>query len=243
MTTPTYGPSYGEPTAAPTYGTPYPVQPGQPGQPGQYERPVGPPPSKAKAYWALGLGWFPFFLGWVVAVVLACVVITRSGDGRNHGKRIAIWGLVGVGFWVAVIVAVFVFRPLAAHRDSAGDVTKAGSMSVVALRVGDCGQQPPSGPTSVVHVVPCAQPHAFQVLATFELSGDYPGDSAVSQESESGCEQRLSGMTQLRGRSDLRLTLLHPLASVWQQNKTVVCMATSDQPTTGSLLAGAGVAS
>jgi hypothetical protein len=229
MTTPSYGP----PPAVPAYGAPYPAQPGR-------QEPVGPPPSKATAYWALGLGWFPFFLGWVAAVVLALVVFTRSGDGRNHGKRIAIAGLVGVGFWVAVIVAVFVLRPFAAHRDSAGDVTKGGSMSVVALRVGDCGEQPPTGPTSVVHVVPCSQPHAFQVLATFELSGDYPGDAAVSQESESGCTQRLSQMTQLRGRTDLRLTLLHPVAAAWQRQRTVVCMASSDQPESGSLLTGAG---
>jgi hypothetical protein len=195
------------------------------------------------AWWALALGWFPFFLGWVVAVVFACVVFTRSGDGRNHGRRIAIFGLVGIAFWVAVVVAVFVFHPLRANRDAAGDITKGGTMSVEALRVGDCGTQPPTGPTSVVSVVPCSQPHVFQVMATFELSGDYPGDAAVSQESENGCTQRLSQMTELRGRPDLRLTLLHPVAAAWQHDRTVVCLAGTEQPTTGSLLTGAGTSS
>ncbi|MGC4110268.1 MAG: hypothetical protein QM747_07555 [Nocardioides sp.] len=230
MTTPSYGsPSYPPPPQGSPYGQPYPVQPG-------HQEPVGPPPSKATAIWSLVLGWIPFFLGWVVAVILAIVVLNRSGDGRNHGRKLAIGGLVGVGFWVAVIVAVFVFRPLAAHRDDAGNVTRAGNVTIDGLHVGDCGDHPPTGPTNIMHVVPCSQPHDYQVLTTFELSGDYPGDAVVVRRAEAGCEQRVKKMAALRGHVGLQLSLMRPEASSWTRQKTVVCMASTEQPTTGSLL-------
>jgi hypothetical protein len=224
MTTPTYGP----PPDAPAYGQPYPVQPGAPES-------FGPPPSKTLAVWALALGWIPIVFTWVAAVVLAIVVFDRSRSGRDHGKKLAIGGLVGVGFWVAVIVAVFFARPFAADRDGSGAVSKAGTITIDGLRVGDCGLTLPTSPTNVMHVVPCGQSHLVQVLATFELSGDYPGDDVVDRQAQAGCTQRLRAMPVLQGRSDLHLTLMRPVASSWTRERTVLCMARTDQPTTGSL--------
>jgi Septum formation len=238
------GPAYGSPAyGSPAYGAPGPV-PGNPYAAGSYaayggtNRPPIPPPSRAMAIWALVLGWIPCAIGFVVSVVLAIIVLSRSRGGQDHGKKLAIGGLVGVVVWIVLIVLVLVADPFGAKRDSSGHVTRAGDVTIDGLRVGDCGEKALSGITRTVHVVPCSQAHVFEVLATFELSGGpFPGDDTVKRLAEGGCVKRLSRMHELQGRDDLRLTYLHPISQTWRTQKTVICMVNTSQPTTGSVRA------
>lgn len=239
--TPHYGPSHETPARNPNggfatpYGPSYPVTAYPVGGYGTEQQ--GPPPKKTLGIWALVLGWVPFFPGWIACVVLAIIVFTRSRPGQDHGKKLAIFGLAGVGLYVLLIGAVFIWSPFGVHRDSTGHVTSAGDVTIDGMRVGDCGSNQLHGLTSTVHLVPCSDPHASQVMATFELKGAaYPGDDVVTRLSEGGCVKRLRGMPQLAGRSDLQLLFLHPVAGTWRNQKTVVCLAVSDQPLTGSLL-------
>jgi hypothetical protein len=103
------------------------------------------------------------------------------------------------------------------------------------MRVGDCGAKSLSGITRTVHVVPCSSPHVFEVMATFEMAGTYPGDDTVKRLAEGGCIKRLRKISALKGRNDLHMTFLRPIASTWDHQKTVVCMVNTPQPTTGSL--------
>jgi hypothetical protein len=225
---------YGAPAPPPPYGGahgtgPYPGGPGMPAQRA---------PSKAMAIWSLILGWVPCLIGWVVAVVLAILVLSRSKDGRPHGRGLAIGGLVGVGVWVVLIVAVLAIEPFGLHRDSHGHVTRAGDVAIKDLRAGDCGDEPDTGLTREVHIVPCDQPHVLEVAATFDLTGEtYPGDKVVRRQSVRGCIQRLSKLTQLQGHAELHGGYIRPSGGTWDVLKRVVCLVESDVPTTGSVIA------
>jgi hypothetical protein len=189
------------------------------------------------AIWALVLGWIPCLIGMIVSVVLAIMVLSRSRDGRNHGKGMAIGGLVGVGVWIVVLIAALAIHGFSsAQRDASGHLTRGGDVTINGLRVGDCGTKELSGITRTVHVVPCSQAHVFEVLATFQMpDGPYPGDDQVKRLAIGGCVKRAGRIPALKGRTDLHLTYLHPISSTWSIQKTVVCMANTDQPTTGSL--------
>lgn len=139
MTTPPPDPTPPRPPAAPSkpygaesYGAAAPPGAGRYGV-GSYpvsaeaNRPYSPPPSRAMAIWALVLGWIPCLIGMVVSVVLSIIVLSRGGDGRNHGKRYAIGGLVGVGFWVVLVAVLLVVSPFGAKRDSSGHLASGGT--------------------------------------------------------------------------------------------------------------------
>ena len=64
------------------------------------------PPSKALAGWSLGLAIFPNCLTWILAIVFACIVISRSKDGRDHGRTMSVAALIIVAVWVAIAIAV-----------------------------------------------------------------------------------------------------------------------------------------
>ena len=234
MTTPPADPTPGEPTPpGPQYGGygvgSYPVGP-------PATAPYSPPPSRAMAIWALVLGWIPCLIGMVVSVVFSIIVLNRGRDGRNHGEGFAIGGLVGVGFWVVLVVVLLVVSPFDAERDSSGHLTSGGDVTIDGLRVGDCGTKELDGITRLVHVVPCTQSHVFEVMATFEMRGSsFPGDDTVKRLAEGGCLKRLARVPGLRSRGDVHVTYLHPISRTWSTQRTVVCMANTDQPVTGAI--------
>lgn len=197
---PDYGPSYGTPAHNPdeafsssSYGASYPMSV----YGGEQQ---GPPPKKTLAIWALVLGWVPCLLGWIACVVLVITVFTRSRPGEDHGKKLALIGLAGIVFYVLLIAAVFIWSPFAVHRDSTGHVTSAGDVAIDSMRVGDCGSHQLEGMTKTVHLVPCSEPHTFQVMATFELKGTaYPGDDVVTRLSQGRVHQAPLGHARAGG--------------------------------------------
>jgi len=178
---------------------------------------------------------FVFFipLALLVAIGLAIAVLVRSRRGINHGRGKAITALVLAGLilvgWAALIV-VAVTTSDDAHRDGSGHVTQSGTISVQRLRLGDCfdhGALPDDNGRfriTTVRVVPCAEPHDWEVFHTFSLTGDaYPGTGEVSRFSEGGCldaiEPFLGGPLDHSGPE---VDYLHPTAASWRQDDRLV---------------------
>jgi hypothetical protein len=141
----------------------------------------------------------------------------------------------------------------APQRDSAGAVSKAGQISLLGLRVGDCVsdlrqrfENPDGGHNGVprVHAVPCANSHDGEVLLIAPLAGkDWPGGTIVGGEAARGqlaLQGRLDRATSQGGaRARRRLSLLTftPTQERWEfenQHK-IVYLVLYRQPQRGRL--------
>jgi len=112
-------------------------------------------------------------------------------------------------------------------RDATGRVVSAGAWSVFDLRVGDCISSDRGGATGVseVPLVPCAEPHAFEVFAVESYPDDaYPGAGPVGQFADFACLLALTdglGLTE----GDVDFSYLLPTESGWAQgDRAVVCV-------------------
>jgi hypothetical protein len=210
-----------------------PPDPGQPpyGQApafGAYGYDTG-PPSKALAGWSLGLAIFPNCLTWILAIVFAGIVISRSKDGRDHGKKLSVAALIIVAVWVAIAIALTaVLVATGADRDETGRVTDGGRASALDLRVGDCLPDPgQTGRKQTVDLVECDQPHRAEVYAVFDLEGEYTTDDEVTHLAESGCFDRFKDYVGVApGKSSLTVYYLRPLNAVtFKRDPGVSCIA------------------
>lgn len=198
-----------------------------------------PPPSKTMAGWSLGLAIFPSVITWLIAVALACSVISDSKDGRDNGKGMAVAALAIVGGWVAVAIAVVaVVFATGADRDESGRVTDGGRVGMTGLKVGDCVPEPSSaGQTFSVEVVPCTDPHRGEVFAVYDLDGEYTTQDEVNQTSDAGCLDRFKGYVGIHPRnSSLALQVYNPSSKAsFDEDATVICFAFTDDPISTSL--------
>jgi hypothetical protein len=141
----------------------------------------------------------------------------------------------------------------APQRDGAGAVSKAGEISLLSLRVGDCVsdlrqrfENPDGGHNGVprVEAVPCANPHDGEVLLIAPLAGkDWPGETIVGGEAARGqlaLQGRLDRATSqggARARQRLRLLSFRPTQERWEfenQHK-IVYLVLYRQPQRGRL--------
>jgi Septum formation len=109
--------------------------------------------------------------------------------------------------------------------------------AVFGLRTGDCINASPNGLS--VTILPCATPHQAEVFATFSLTGSsWPGGSAVNQQADSGCTDRIAGYLnpQLLN-AGLTQEYVYPNQDAWKAGiRTVVCeVSSSTGPLTGSV--------
>ena len=173
-------PPYGDPSAPPAapaagqpaYGQPAYAQPayGQPGQPGypQYAPPGPTEPGKGMAIAALIISFFGcIFLGALVAIPLAIVVLVRSRGGVNHGKGLAIAAIV-----VSVLTLAIPVIGLAAGVNYLNSLT-----DVNDLKPGDCLTadgltDEDAESVTDIKTVPCSDDHDGEVLATLKLTAD-----------------------------------------------------------------------
>lgn len=97
------------------------------------------------AGWALALSLLPCFtpVGQLVALGLAIAVLVKSRDGRDHGRGMAVAGLV-ISILVLVAIVAYVVITVVSYwkdgwdeteRDADGRVTEAGLVSIDRLRV------------------------------------------------------------------------------------------------------------
>lgn len=106
--------------------------------------------------------------------------------------------------------------------------------------VGECLNHADLGEeVSEIHTLPCEEPHDSEVFHSFEMPEEpYPGDEAVTEAAEQGC---LVEFEEFVGTdyydSDLYITYLPPQERSWQYfgHRTVLCIATAEEPVTGSL--------
>ncbi|MEM9651434.1 MAG: septum formation family protein [Actinomycetota bacterium] len=87
-------------------------------------------------------------------------------------------------------------------RNDAGEVIEAGDVGVLAIKVGDCFDDPPGLLDSVeqteieaVAAIPCSEPHDNQAYAKFDLAdGDWPGQQVIADDAFDGCLDRFESM-------------------------------------------------
>lgn len=208
-------------------------------------------PKQTMAIWALVLSFIwcaPIAV--VVGIALAITVLVQSRQGGDRGRKKAIAALVIGGLGIAVIVSLVVAAALGAFdakRGPDGQVTTSGSVSSNELRIGDCFDQPAPGHkelhVTTVKVVPCAQPHQWEVFHSFDLaSGPYPGENDAARFAEGGCIDAYKAFDGVAySNSKLHLIYLYPLPSHWASgDHKVTCTIGLPEPTVTGTLRNSG---
>jgi hypothetical protein len=185
-------------------------------------------------------------LGGLLGIVFGIVALVQLRRRRQGGKGMAITGLSLAGCWIVLIVIGAVGAAL--HPAPAGNVRHRHSISVFALQVGDCFDNPSQAQAALgvndVTAMPCTQAHNAQVFAQYRLKGssvDYPGSSTVLHEVTKGCNSRVSGaLNSAAITKQMTLHFLFPQLSGWMQGqRKVVCFVQNPKSNlTSSLLAG-----
>ena len=241
-------PAVPAPLSASPYGPPpaYAPQPPYPGGP----HPDGIPPSRTMAGWSLGLAIFGCSLiTWVLAVVFAIQVLTRSSrERRDHGRGLAIAALVIAGLWLVLLGLSVVSYLVSAPEEQAGSpdderVTDSRTGEELPrvmpskLRLGDCFDDSAlsgleaDGNTVVsdlATVVPCERLHDFEVYAIRTIeSADFPGEDAVQVMASEGCARAFKPYVgEAYGPSDLDFWLYYPTKRSWEllDDKQFTCV-------------------
>jgi len=133
-------------------------------------------------------------------------------------------------FWVVIIGAAMVYSFFTeSRRDNSGEVVAEGTESVFDLRTGDCIKEMKDGAeVGATTVVPCADPHDFEVFANFDLGATaFPGQEAVFELAGEGCRARFAAYFQMPYEdSALDITTLVPTEESWTRgaDRSVSCL-------------------
>lgn len=206
---------------------PHPVEP-------QYQVPYAttpdpPPGTNGLAIASLVTSFFGL-CGGVLGAIFGLVALSQIRRTGQKVKGLAIAGLSISGAWVLLIaVAVVVAILTDADRDSSGNVTREGSVSVNELRTGDClkSVQESSMLTSVP-AVRCSQMHQGEVFGEFDLSGSpYPGETEIDRKAQDECQAKLTSYASEKNLDLVEdLYYLYPRESDWRRgSRTVTCVA------------------
>ena len=129
-------------------------------------------------------------------------------------------------------------------RNESGQVVDSGEINVFEIRAGDCLDQLASGEEiGSADVVPCGQPHVYEVYADFDIPG-FPGalypnilaavDPALpsmAQIADEGCLDRFSGFVGTSyDLSEFYFNSLTPTSTSWDEadDRTVLCLLTNE---------------
>lgn len=132
-----------------------------------------------------------------------------------------------------------------AVRDAdSGEVTDAGQVDVFTLAVGDCLNDQSGEEVYDVPVVPCAEPHDYEVYHDFAMpDGEYPGQDATYTAADEGCYAAFAPFVGLAyEESILDFSYYVPTQQSWDEgnDRLISCfLGDPSTQTTGSL---AGVA-
>lgn len=117
----------------------------------------------------------------------------------------------------------------AGPRDPDGQVTASVPTDAFSLQVGDCTGPLTSGTVGGVTLIPCAQPHAWEVFGATELPGEeYPGAGKVQDLAEEFCNGRFEAFIGVPvAKSTYHLTVLQPTKQTWKDagDRQVSCLA------------------
>ncbi len=134
------------------------------------------------------------------------------------------------------------FGPERAPRDASGAITAPADAAAMTIRIGDCMNEPADGEIESVPVVPCTEPHEFEIFHEFNLQvEDFPQtDDAMDALVLPACDAAFASFVG-RGVEDSRLDYftLTPTPESWSENKdrTIQCAIGDPEnvKTTGSL--------
>jgi len=176
-----------------------------------------------------------------VGVGLGIAALVRIGRHRTRGRGLAIAGIAVGAVWtlVAIAVAAVAVGTALAARPLPSDVPAPQDAHAIQLVTGNClDRLRADGELDVVHVVPCAEPHAAQVISQYAFAPDavWPGQAGADRRVAVGCE--LSAAESEAGLSPVTWA---PTEQSWsREDRTGLCLVhlADDAPITGSLLDG-----
>lgn len=153
-------------------------------------------------------------------------VATQPTAPRRSPKRSKGW----IGFiWIPVVIGFFVVPYFTeTQRASDGSISRAGSMSVHDLRVGDCFDFNDNDAEEVdtVRGIPCDQPHDNEVFATSDMaSGPFPRDLEFDIAFETICLASFATYVGVYYQdSEIWADMLVPLSEGWAEgDRRVTC--------------------
>ncbi len=173
------------------------------------------------------------------AVVLGLVSRRRVRRDHLRGGALALVAVVlGSVLTVAAVAAVVVLVvSLSLSRPLTTDITAAREARARQLTTGHCLEAlPADGLVDRVTVVPCAQPHAAQVITELTLDGArWPGQRAVDRRVALSCE-----LTDEEQAAGVRPVVWSPTEESWGRgDRTGLCLLAVDGGgVTGSFLDG-----
>ena len=128
-------------------------------------------------------------------------------------------------------------------RNPDGQVTTAVPADAFSLQVGDCAGPLTTGTVGQVTLIPCAEPHAWEVFAVTELPGEeFPGANEVQDLAEAFCNDEFKAFIGVSvAKSEYRLTVLQPTKQTWSQagDRQVTCLAGDGEGKVEGSLSGA----
>lgn len=188
----------------------------------------------------IGLCGIPYLLGF-----LALRRIKERGEG---GRGLAITGMVLMTVWIAVIGGIAAIAAVGdrviADRDETGTITEPGRGLAQDLERGDClADLPEDGELFMVRLAPCSDPHVGEVFVELAVTtgsdpDPYPGIDEVLDQAERRCSESMErDLPAAFDDPSVGLYYLYPTEDSWAMGDvTITCLATTEEPTSGSLL-------
>ena len=118
----------------------------------------------------------------------------------------------------------------APRDEETGEVTEESNIDIFSLKVGDCMPADAMSNTEQTDadVIPCAEPHGYEVYHEFELAdGEFPGSDVIQTEVEAQCLPAFDEFVGLAfAESTLDITWYEPTESSWTQgdDRLVQCL-------------------
>lgn len=76
----------------------------------------------------------------------------------------------------------------AVRDEDSSEITEGGNLDVFTLKVGDCFNDTSGTEITEVPVVPCSDPHDFEVFYEFDMpDGEFPGSEAIYAKGDEAC--------------------------------------------------------
>jgi len=174
-----------------------------------------------------------------VALALGIVGLRRTTARRTRGRGLAIAGVVlgavgTVALAAGIVVAVLT---ASAQRPLPPDVPQARDAHAAQLVTGNClAALPADGSVETVRVVPCAEPHAAQVVTDYEFTSNavWPGQDAADARVARACVLKDDEVA-----AGARTVTWAPTEAGWARgDRRGLCLAVLPDDVTGSLLDG-----
>ncbi|MDF9277491.1 septum formation family protein [Arthrobacter sp. EH-1B-1] len=128
-----------------------------------------------------------------------------------------------------------------AASSEAAEAQKASSVTANDLQEGQCVTDSGTAAEPDIQVIPCDEPHAFEVFATTELDeGIYPGLGEADAQAQEFCRGEFAAFVGVEyDASALELQYFYPVESEWtdEGGRSVICLVGSagGEPSTGTL--------